>query len=76
MIPASAAANHSDKRERLQQRLARRYPTSRGHCIYCGAISRGLLCTAHSDLAANDPLLTASITALPRRTYKQPRPSQ
>jgi hypothetical protein len=48
------------------------YPTIKGHCIYCGQITRKNLCPAHTDLAANDPLLTTTTNTLPTRNHQQP----
>lgn len=28
---------------------------ARGHCVYCGAWTRGLACASHRDLLALDP---------------------
>jgi hypothetical protein len=55
-----------DRRDRVRQLCGGRYAAITGHCIYCGAFSRGRLCSAHQDLPPIDPAFAPTITALAR----------
>ena len=68
---AQPVANNSGRAERkrhapTRQLLSGHYAAISGHCIYCGAFSRGRLCQAHQDLPPIDPLFAATIVALAR----------
>jgi len=65
--PRPAAPDRSPtKNDRVRHLFSGRYTKISGHCIYCGAFSRGRLCQAHQDLPPIDPLFAATIVALAR----------
>ena len=66
--PAAPHREHAqpDRRDRVRQLLGGRYAAITGHCIYCGAFSRGRLCRPHQDLPLIDPAFAPTIIALAR----------
>lgn len=64
MRPGSAAPQRQPtESDRVRRLLNGRYTAISGHCIYCGASSRGRLCRAHTNLPPLDPLFAATIVA-------------
>ena len=53
-----------DRRDRVRHLFGGRYAAIAGHCIYCGALSWGHVCRAHTDLPPLDPAFAATIVAL------------
>jgi len=66
--PAAPKREHGEpgRRGPVRHLCGGPYAAITGHCIYCGAFSRGRLCQAHQDLPPIDPAFAPTIIALTR----------